>query len=207
MDRAAESPWTRRGLGQIRRCPGVVSTELAADAGQERAAYKLRVRRAEGTRTDRIAGDGLPAVAARRGVPASAGLNAEVFLHRFTNLLEWLLFAGFLHGRREKLGVACRRPTPATRCVRSGADKGIPDATVARLPGLSAGPAPTGRSAAPDREQPARWPRRPGSPPRSCAKTCPTSAPMERGAWRAMTCSISFPGDRPRGWDRPTTGR
>ena len=45
MDRAAEQPWTHSTLRQIQRQPGVVSTELAADAGQERRAYKLRVRR------------------------------------------------------------------------------------------------------------------------------------------------------------------
>jgi hypothetical protein len=45
MDRAAEEPWTRRTLRQIQQLPGVVSTELAAEAGQERRAYKLRVRR------------------------------------------------------------------------------------------------------------------------------------------------------------------
>ncbi len=45
MDRAAERPWTRSTLRQIQRMPGVVSTELAAEVGQERAAYKIRVRR------------------------------------------------------------------------------------------------------------------------------------------------------------------
>jgi hypothetical protein len=45
MDRAAEQPWTHSTLRQIQRLPGVVSTELAAEAGQERRAYKLRVRR------------------------------------------------------------------------------------------------------------------------------------------------------------------
>jgi hypothetical protein len=45
MDRAAEQPWTHSILRQIQRLPGVVSTELAAEAGQERRAYKLRVRR------------------------------------------------------------------------------------------------------------------------------------------------------------------
>jgi hypothetical protein len=45
MDRAAEQPWTRSTLRQIQRLPGVVSTDLAAEAGQERRAYKLRVRR------------------------------------------------------------------------------------------------------------------------------------------------------------------
>jgi hypothetical protein len=45
MDRAAEQPWTRNTLRQIQRLPGVVSTELAAEVGQERHAYKLRVRR------------------------------------------------------------------------------------------------------------------------------------------------------------------
>ena len=44
MDRAADQPWTRSTLRQIQRLPGVVSTELAAEAGQERAAYKIRVR-------------------------------------------------------------------------------------------------------------------------------------------------------------------
>jgi hypothetical protein len=45
MDRTAEQPWTHSTLRQIRRLPGVVSTVLAAEAGQERRAYKLRVRR------------------------------------------------------------------------------------------------------------------------------------------------------------------
>ena len=45
MDRAAEQPWTRSTLRQIQRLPSVVSTELAAEAGQERRTYKLRVRR------------------------------------------------------------------------------------------------------------------------------------------------------------------
>jgi hypothetical protein len=45
MDRAAENPWTRNTLRQIQRMPGVVSTELAAEVGQERQAYKIRVRR------------------------------------------------------------------------------------------------------------------------------------------------------------------
>ena len=45
MDRAAERPWTRQALELIARHPGVVSTELAAAAGQERAYFKLRVRR------------------------------------------------------------------------------------------------------------------------------------------------------------------
>lgn len=45
MDAAAERPWTRPVLRQIRRRPAVVSTELAAEAGQDRAYYKIRVRR------------------------------------------------------------------------------------------------------------------------------------------------------------------
>jgi hypothetical protein len=45
MDRATDQPWTHGTLRQIQRLPGVVSTELAAEAGQERRAYKLRVRR------------------------------------------------------------------------------------------------------------------------------------------------------------------
>jgi hypothetical protein len=45
MDRAAEQPWTHSTLRQIQRQPGVVSTELAAEAGKERRRYKLRVRR------------------------------------------------------------------------------------------------------------------------------------------------------------------
>jgi hypothetical protein len=45
MDRAAEQPWTHSTLRQIQRFPGVVSTELAAEAGQDRPTYKLRVRR------------------------------------------------------------------------------------------------------------------------------------------------------------------
>ena len=45
MDHAAEQPWTHSMLRQIQQQPGVVSTDLAAEAGQERRAYKLRVRR------------------------------------------------------------------------------------------------------------------------------------------------------------------
>lgn len=45
MDRAADAPWTHQVLRQIERNPGVVSTELAAEAGQERPYYKIRVRR------------------------------------------------------------------------------------------------------------------------------------------------------------------
>jgi hypothetical protein len=45
MDAAAQSPWTRPALRLIQRRPGVVSTELAAEAGQERQAFKLRIRR------------------------------------------------------------------------------------------------------------------------------------------------------------------
>jgi len=45
MDRGADRPWTRQVLEQIGRRPGVVSTELAAEAGEDRAHYKLRVRR------------------------------------------------------------------------------------------------------------------------------------------------------------------
>ena len=45
MDRAADQAWTRSTLRQISRLPGVVSTELAAEVGEERRAYKLRVRR------------------------------------------------------------------------------------------------------------------------------------------------------------------
>jgi hypothetical protein len=45
MDRAADQAWTRNTLRQIQRLPGVVSTELAAEVGQERRTYKLRVRR------------------------------------------------------------------------------------------------------------------------------------------------------------------
>jgi hypothetical protein len=45
MDRAADQAWTRNTLRQIQRLPGAVSTELAAEVGQERRTYKLRVRR------------------------------------------------------------------------------------------------------------------------------------------------------------------
>lgn len=45
MDRAADRPWTTRTLRQIEQHPGVVSTELAAAVGEDRAAYKIRVRR------------------------------------------------------------------------------------------------------------------------------------------------------------------
>jgi hypothetical protein len=45
MDQAAAQPWTHSTLRQIQRLPGVVSTELAGEAGQDRPTYKLRVRR------------------------------------------------------------------------------------------------------------------------------------------------------------------
>ncbi|HEY5980594.1 MAG TPA: hypothetical protein VIT41_13265 [Microlunatus sp.] len=45
MDAAAAAPWTRAVLRQIADRPGVVSTVLAEAAGQERLAYKTRVRR------------------------------------------------------------------------------------------------------------------------------------------------------------------
>jgi hypothetical protein len=45
MDRAAERPWTRQALELIAQHPGVVSTDLAAAAGQQRAYFKIRVRR------------------------------------------------------------------------------------------------------------------------------------------------------------------
>lgn len=46
MDAAAEDgPWTRSVLRQIAAQPGVVSTVLADEAGQERFYYKTRVRR------------------------------------------------------------------------------------------------------------------------------------------------------------------
>ena len=45
MDRAADRPWTAQALTLIAEHPGVVSTELAAAAGQERAAFKIRIRR------------------------------------------------------------------------------------------------------------------------------------------------------------------
>ncbi len=45
MDAAADAPWTRDALRLIERNPGVVSTELAAEAGLERQYFKLRIRR------------------------------------------------------------------------------------------------------------------------------------------------------------------
>ncbi|HZA04163.1 MAG TPA: hypothetical protein VE617_06345 [Propionibacteriaceae bacterium] len=45
MDRAADRPWTRQALELIAAHPGIVSTELAAAAGQERAYFKIRIRR------------------------------------------------------------------------------------------------------------------------------------------------------------------
>lgn len=45
MDRAADRPWTAQALTLIAEHPGVVSTELAAAAGQERADFKIRIRR------------------------------------------------------------------------------------------------------------------------------------------------------------------
>ncbi|HEX6946755.1 MAG TPA: winged helix-turn-helix domain-containing protein [Acidimicrobiia bacterium] len=45
MDRATDTPWTRRTLRLIADRPGVVSTELAAEMGLERPYFKQRVRR------------------------------------------------------------------------------------------------------------------------------------------------------------------
>jgi hypothetical protein len=45
MDNAADEPWTREALRLIERNPGVVSTVLSAEAGQERAHFKIRIRR------------------------------------------------------------------------------------------------------------------------------------------------------------------
>lgn len=45
MDAAADAPWTRQALRLIERNPAVVSTELAAEAGQERQQFKIRIRR------------------------------------------------------------------------------------------------------------------------------------------------------------------
>jgi hypothetical protein len=45
MDAAAAAPWTRSVLRQIAERPGVVSTVLAEEAGQERLTFKTRVRR------------------------------------------------------------------------------------------------------------------------------------------------------------------
>ena len=45
MDAAADRPWTRSVLRQIADQPGIVSTVLADEAGQERFSFKTRVRR------------------------------------------------------------------------------------------------------------------------------------------------------------------
>ena len=45
MDKAADRPWTWQTLGLIAERPGVVSTELAAEMGEERFYFKARVRR------------------------------------------------------------------------------------------------------------------------------------------------------------------
>jgi hypothetical protein len=45
MDRAADEPWTRPVLRLIQRRPATVSTELAAELGQDRPYFKIRVRR------------------------------------------------------------------------------------------------------------------------------------------------------------------
>jgi hypothetical protein len=45
MDAAADEPWTRTYLRLIAAHPAIVSTDLAAAAGIDRPAFKLRVRR------------------------------------------------------------------------------------------------------------------------------------------------------------------
>jgi hypothetical protein len=77
MDRAADQPWTRQALRLIAQHPGVVSTELAAAAGQERAAFKIRVRR-------------LKALGLTESLEVGYRLSprGEVFVHLFTSDLE-----------------------------------------------------------------------------------------------------------------------
>jgi hypothetical protein len=45
MDRRSGKPWTRQTLRLIERYPGIVSTALARQAGQERMAFKADVRK------------------------------------------------------------------------------------------------------------------------------------------------------------------
>ena len=45
LDRTGGTPWTRTTLQLIEKCPGVVSTALARQAGQERPDFKLNVRK------------------------------------------------------------------------------------------------------------------------------------------------------------------
>lgn len=45
LDASAETPWTDAVLASIELHPGVVSTDLAARLGQDRAAFKERVRK------------------------------------------------------------------------------------------------------------------------------------------------------------------
>lgn len=45
LDRGAGGPWTRATLRLIEKYPGVVSTALARQTGQERPAFKLNVRK------------------------------------------------------------------------------------------------------------------------------------------------------------------
>ncbi len=45
LDRSAGTPWTRTTLRLIEKYPGVVSTALARQTGQERPAFKINVRK------------------------------------------------------------------------------------------------------------------------------------------------------------------
>lgn len=45
LDRAADGPWTVATLRLVERYPGIVSTALARHAGQERMAFKAKVRK------------------------------------------------------------------------------------------------------------------------------------------------------------------
>ena len=204
MDRAAESPWTRRVLRQIRRYPGVVSTELAAEAGQERAAYKLRVRRLKALGLTESLETGY--LLSPRGA-ASCERSTEcgsALCDRFTSLLEWLLFAGFLHGTARELGSGVSQTYSGDSAASGRRGKGIPDATVARLPVYLRALNQLAEHGI-DTVSSGALAEAAGSTPPSSARTCPTSARTAPAA-SATTCSICSVRSAGR-WDRPTTGR
>ena len=78
LRRAVERlPWGRDYLRAIAARPGVRAEELAASFGAREARVQAARAAAEGARADDLAEPGLPAVAARRGVPRAERRRAR----------------------------------------------------------------------------------------------------------------------------------
>jgi hypothetical protein len=122
MDRAAENPWTRNTLRQIQRMPGVVSTELAAEVGQERQAYKIRVRRLKALGLTESLDQWLSPLTARSGL--SRGARIVIVLNSRT--IRYVLTAVLRNAPEQPTWVGCfdgcvrKRTSPLFRHQRYG---------------------------------------------------------------------------------------